>query len=61
MNIDGKALLDAMLRASIASSDPQGAKLLDIFTRRGISIIDAMAMLIELAALAEENTKGGEQ
>ena len=58
MNIDGKAILEAMLRASITSSDPQLAKLLGIFTKRGISVMDALAILLELSVLAEENKEG---
>ena len=60
MNIDFNALIDTMLRAQIAKSDPQMAKLFNVFTKRGISVMDAMAMLMEISAIAEESKKGGE-
>ena len=60
MNIDFNALIDTMLRAQIAKSDPQMAKLFNVFTKRGISVMDAMSMLMEISAIAEESKKGGE-
>lgn len=60
MNIDFNALFDTMLRAKIASSDPQMAKLFNVFTKRGISVMDAMSMLMEISVIAEESKKGGE-
>ena len=49
MNMDGNALLDLMLKAKIASSDPRMAKILDVFTKRGIAVTDALAMLLEIS------------
>lgn len=61
MNIDYDALLDTLIKAKIASSDPQMSKLLAVFTKRGISVFAAMPMLMEIAAIAEEMSRGGNE
>ena len=63
MSFDFKAMLDLMLLGELAKDNPDLAKIFKVFRKYGISIMDAMAMLMELAAIAQEieKKKGDEE
>ena len=58
MQVDFNALMNAMLMAKMETKSPQAAKIFAVFERRGISVIEAMSMLIEICAIAEQTEDG---
>ena len=61
MEFDFNALINTVLLAKIDQKSPQAAKVFNIFAKRGINAIDAMAMLLEICAIAEEMENADEQ
>ena len=61
MNIDFTALLDTMIMLRAETESPITAKLLKVFTKRGIKVTDAMSMLMEICTIAGELNDGKEQ
>lgn len=60
MEIDYNRLLNAMLLANLKTSDPLMAKLIRVFTKKGIPVVDAMAMLLEIGTIAQEMQERGD-
>lgn len=54
MEFDFKAILDTMMMAQIEKDDPEHARLIKVFTKKGITVVDAIAMLMEIATIAQE-------
>lgn len=57
MSFDFKSMLESMLLGQLAKDNPDVAKIFNVFRKYGISIMDAMAMLMELATIAQEIQK----
>ena len=54
-NIDGLALLDAMIRAKVAQDNDAFLRaLIPIFQKYGLTTIEGMAFLLELSAVLEQ-------
>ena len=60
MDFNYEALVNMMILARIKESNPIGAKVFNVFLKRGISVTDAMAILLELVTLSKEVEKGEE-
>lgn len=60
MEIDYNKLLNGILLAQLEQSDPLMRKLITVFARKGIPVVDAMAMLMEIGTIAEEMQKRGD-
>lgn len=60
MDFNYEAIVNMMIMAKIKENDPIGAKVFNIFLKRGISVTDAMAILLELITLSKEVEKGEE-
>lgn len=60
MDFNYEALVNMMILARIKENDPIGAKVFNVFLKRGISVTEAMAILLELLTLGKEIEKGEE-
>lgn len=54
MDFDFAAILNSMMIAKVDQKNPYVAKILNVFAAKGIGVMDAMAMLMEISAIAEE-------
>ena len=54
MEFNFNVLLDEIMLASIKKENPTVAKMIRVFTKRGISVTDAMAMIMEIGLIAEQ-------
>ena len=57
MEINYDALVNMMIMAKVNEKSPTSAKLFNVFLKRGISMSDAMAILLEMLTLIEEMAK----
>ena len=60
VNFNFEGLINTLLMAKINEKSPEAAKIFNVFLKRGIPVVDAMAMLMELIAIAEEIQENGE-
>lgn len=60
VNFNFEGLINTLLMAKINEKSPVAAKIFNVFQKRGIPVVDAMAMLMELIAIAEEIQENGE-
>ena len=61
MEFDFNSLINASIIAEIEKESPIAAKLFRVFEKRGISVVEAMAMTLEVIAIIEEMQKSEEQ
>lgn len=57
-NLDFKALLNNKIISDAKKKNPQVAEILTIFAKHGISALDALAILIELASVFSDGEEG---
>ena len=54
MDIDFNAIINMAILAEVKKQDPTQAKLLNVFVKKGIPVTEAIAMLLEIATIAQE-------
>lgn len=57
MDFNFDAIIKMAILAEAHKKSPASAKLLNVFLKRGISIQDALAILLEMTTLAKQMTK----
>ena len=57
-NLDFKALLNNAIISNAKKENPQVAEILTIFAKHGISAMDALVILMELASVFSDGEKG---
>ena len=58
MEFDFNSIINSLLLAELKKQDESQAKLMNVFLKRGISISDALAMLMEIGTIALEMQEG---
>ena len=54
MEIDYNAIINMAILAEVKKQDPAQAKLLNVFVKKGIPVMEAIAMLMEIGTIAQE-------
>lgn len=55
-NLDGKALLEALMLGSMRKDgDPKVNKILEVLMRHGHGLFDAMSIMVEIGAVVAED------
>lgn len=57
-NLDFKALLNNAIISNAKKENPQVAEILTIFAKHGISAMDALVILMELASVLSDGEEG---
>lgn len=57
-NLDFKALLNNTIISNAKKENPQVAAILEIFAKHGISVMDALVILMELASVLSDGEEG---
>jgi hypothetical protein len=58
MEFDFNSIINSIILAKIKNKDERQAKLLNVFLKRGISLSDTVAILMEIGAIALEMQEG---
>ena len=57
-NFDFSAILNMLISAEISKQDPKIGKILNVFAKKGISVMDALAMMMEISTIVGESENG---
>lgn len=58
MDFDFNSIVNMAVMAEAYKKSPQSAKLLNVFLKRGISLTDTLAILLEMTTLVKEMKEG---